>query len=261
MRYYSISLMLFLVIGIFSTGCLQSSGTGPVTPVVTATTGPMPATMVSPQQVVTIIHQVSQVRDIKDSELLFSLQVPVEWNVSTHRLENPENFVGSIYQTDLVGNNKFYIHSYINYEERDQNYRDDCRRWSPAPTVTNVTINGIIFDRFESTVNSTTFVTYVVRKTSTNERGYVSVLAFSANTSSRFEKEDYDKVVSSFRYYPKEDISTVPGEEIPRISFHKDEGGNAHSVVGSNSPGSSGSGSSAGSSSGGSASGGCRCSG
>jgi hypothetical protein len=200
----------------------------------------MPAATDTPQQVVTIIHQISQVKDVKDSELLFSLQVPVEWNVSTFRLENPENFVGFMYQTDLVGDNKFYIHTYINYEDRDQNYRDDCKRWSPAPTVTNVTINGIIFDRFESTANSTTNVTYVAREISTNERGFISVLAFSANTSSRFEKEDYDRVVSSFRYYPKEDISTMPGEEIPRISIYDREGGSAHSVVGGSSPGSSG---------------------
>jgi uncharacterized membrane protein YgcG len=253
--------MFFIVIGIFSTGCMQLSNTGPVTPVITATIVPMVGATIAPQQVVTIIHQVSQVKDVKDSELLFSLQVPVEWNVSTHRLENPENFVGFMYQTDLVGNNKFFIQSYINYEERDQNYRDDCRRWSPAPIVTNVTINGIIFDRFESTANGTTNVTYVARKTSTNERGYLSVLAFSANTSSRFEKEDYDKVVSSFRYYPKEDISTMPGEEIPRISLYEHEGGNAHSVVVSSSSGFSGSRSSAGSSSGRSSSGGCGCGG
>jgi hypothetical protein len=119
-----------------------------------------------------------------------------------------------------------------------------------------VTINGIVFDRFESPANNTTNVTYIARKTSTNERGYLRVLAFSANTSSRFEKEDYDKVVSSFRYYAKEDISTMPGEEIPRISVYDREGGNAHSVVGSSSSVSSGSGSSAGSSSGG-----CGCSG
>ena len=259
-------------------GCTQSSATGSVTPAVPLTSQspaepatpapvavetavPTVAATGAPQQVVTIIHQVSQVKDVKDSELLFSLQVPVEWNVSTYRLENPENFVGFMYQTDLVGNNKFFIQSYINYEERDQNYRDDCRRWSPAPIVTNVTINGIIFDRFESTANGTTNVTYVARKTSTNERGYLSVLAFSANTSSRFEKEDYDKVVSSFRYYPKEDISTMPGEEIPRISLYEHEGGNAHSVVVSSSSGFSGSRSSAGSSSGRSSSGGCGCGG
>ena len=68
----------------------------PVTPAVAVTTlpTPEPATPVptaaetsAPQQVVTIIHQVSQVRDIKDSELLFTLQVPVEWNVTTYRLK------------------------------------------------------------------------------------------------------------------------------------------------------------------------------
>ena len=265
MRYSGFILFLVLIAGILIAGCTQSSGTGPVTPAVPltspipaepATPAPTAAATIAPQQVVTIIHQVSLFKDVKDSELLFSLQVPVEWNLSTYRLNNPENFVGFMYQTDLVSNNTFYIHTYINYEDRDQNYRDECRRWSPAPTVTAVTINGIIFDRFESTADGRTKVTYVARKISTNERGYLSVLAFTANTSNRFEKEDYDTVVSSFRYYSKEDISTMPGEEIPRITLFEHEGGNAHSVVGGSSSGSSGESSSGGSSSGGVCSGG-----
>lgn len=198
-----------------------------------------------PRQVVTIIHQVSQVRDVKDSELLFSLQVPVEWSVSTRRLDNPENFLGFLYQTDLVRNNTFSIHTFTNYRSRDQNYRDECRCWSPAPNVTTVMINGITFDRFESTANGRTNVTYVARKTSANERGYLSVLAFSADNSRPFEKEDYDNVVASFRYYGRDDVSTMPGDEIPRIAPAEEEAGNMRSATGSGSSSKSSSGSSA----------------
>ncbi|MDD1684047.1 MAG: hypothetical protein LUO98_09470 [Methanoregula sp.] len=250
-------------------GCSQSPGTGPVTPVVPVPSTPpavpsapapaavetaVPAAMVTsaPRQVVTIIHEIPLVKDVKDSERLFSLQVPRDWNISTRRLENPENFVGFMYQTDLVRNNTFYIHTYINYQSRDQNYRDECRRWVPAPDETVVIINGITFDRFESTADDRTNVTYVARKISTNERGYLSALAFSANTSNRFEKEDYDRIVSSFRYYGKEDISTMPGEEIRMIAAVQGEGGNMRSSAGT---GSSGGSSSGGSSSGGSSSG------
>jgi hypothetical protein len=257
MRYSGIFLFLVVIACIVMAGCTQSSGTGPVTtavpltspsPAESATSAPpavkaavpTPAATIAPQQVVTLIHQVSQVKDVKDSELLFSLQVPVEWNISTRRLDNPENFVGFMYQTDLVPNNTFYIQTYINYNDRDQNYLNDCRQSSPAPNETTVTINGITFDRFELTANRTTNVTYVARKTSTNERGYLSVLAFSANTSNRFEQEDYDKVVASFRYYGRDDVSTMPGEEIPRVAPPQQEGGNAHSVVGSSGSGSSG---------------------
>ncbi|MGB9176062.1 MAG: hypothetical protein WCB46_04920 [Methanoregula sp.] len=253
-------------------GCTQVPGTGPVTTVVPATSAPPaePATPAptaiktaaptaavtsAPQQVVTIIHQIPLLKDVKDSERLFSLQVPADWNVSTHRLANPENFIGSMYQTDLVGNNTFYIHTYINYQSRDQNYRDDCQRESPAPNETTVTINGITFDRFESTANGTTNVTYIARRVSTNERGYLSVLAFSANTSNQFEKEDYDRIVASFRYYGKDDISTMPGEEIPLIAQPIGEAGNMKSSSGTHSSGSSGGGSSSSSSS---SSGGCR---
>jgi len=186
----------------------------------------------APRDVTTIIHQVSQVRDVKDSELLFSLQIPVEWSVSTHRLDNPENFIGFMYQTDLVRNNTFSIHTFTNYRWREQNYRDEFRRWIPAPNETEVTINGITFDRFESTSNGSTKVGYVAQQACANEGGYLSVLAFTANTSNRFEKEDYDTVVASFRYYSTDCVSTMPGEEIERIAPPEEEAGNMRSASG-----------------------------
>lgn len=272
MRCSEVFLFLVVIACIFLAGCTQSSGTLPVatdvpvispaltepaTPPTTAveTAVPTAAATGVPRQVVTIIHCISSVKDVKDSELMFALQIPEEWNISTRRLNNPENFVGFLYQTDLVGNNTFYIHTFTDYREREQNYRDQFREWSPAPNMTTVTINGIVFDRFESTADGKTRVGYVTRKGMTNEQGYLSAIYFSANTSIRFEKEDYDKVVSSFRYFTRELATTVPGEEIYKIPPPKDESGGRKSAVGS---GSSGSSSPGGSSSGGSSSGGCR---
>jgi len=267
MRYPGYLPFLVIIACIFLSGCTQQSGTVPVTPAVLGTSPPMIGTAIpgpstgepvvptaaatgSPVQVATIIHQVSQVKDVKDSELLFSLQVPVEWSVSTIRLDNPENFVGFMYQTDLVRNNTFYIHTFTNYRWREQNYRDDCRRWIPAPDETVVTINGITFDRFESTADGSTKVAYVARQSSANEHGYLSVLAFTANTSNRFEKEDYDTVVASFRYYGSDYASTMPGEEIVRITPQEEEAGNMRSASGrSASAAASGSSTSSGSSS------------
>jgi hypothetical protein len=208
----------------------------PVPPAVETAVPPAAATG-SPQEIVTIVHQVSLVKDVKDSEHLFSLQVPVEWSVSSYRLENPENFEGFMYQTDLVGNNTFYIHTFSNYRSREQNYRDECLRWSPAPNMTTVTINGLTFERFESTANGKTNVTYVPRKNNVNEYGYLSVLAFTADCSNRFAVEDYDKVVASFRSYGKDFVSTMPGEEITRILPDELEGGGARSAVRSSSSG------------------------
>ena len=277
MRYYLIALMLIVVIGIFSAGCMQSSGTGPVTPVVTVTTVPpfkpltqvpLPATTITPQQVVTIIHYVSQVKDIKDSELLFALQVPVEWNVSTYQLMRSDY---PDYRTDLVADNVFSIYSYSITKNQDPAYQDQFRQWSPAPTETTVTINNITYDRFESTSDGKTNVSYIVRKSNAIERGYASVLVFTARDSNRFEKEDYDKVVASFRYYGKDDISTLPGEEIPLYDSSGNavspEGSGGHSLAwgewegDSSGDDSSGRDSSGGSSSGGSSSGGCGCGG
>lgn len=265
MKCPGIFLFLVVIACIFLAGCTQSSGIAPVITVAPATTlpTPEPATPVptvvvteaetgAPRQVVTIVHMISSVKDVKDSELMFALQVPEEWNISTRRLKNPENFEGSMYQTDLVTNDTFYIHTFTDYRNREQNYRDQFREWSPVPDMSTVTINGITFDRFESTADGRTRVGYVARKGCTNEQGYLSVLCFAANTSNRFEKEDFEKVVSSFRYFTRELAGTVPGEEIYKVPPPKEESGGTKSAVGS---GSSGSSSSGGGSSGG---GGCR---
>jgi hypothetical protein len=255
MKYNAVFLMAIVVFASLFTGCVKLSGNSPETPVVSITTlpvpepatpVPVPAGTAAPRQVVTVIHQVSQVRDIKDSELLFTLQVPVEWNVTTHRLKNPENTEGLMYQTDLVGDNVFFIQTYTISHSQDQNYRDQFRQWSPVPTETTVVINGITCDRFESTAGGTTNVSYVVRKTSANERGYASVLVFSANNSNRFEMEDFEMVVSSFRYFSGTVAGTMPGEEIKKIAVPEDESGSVRSAVGSGSSGSAGSGSSSG---------------
>jgi hypothetical protein len=259
MNFYGILLMTVVISGVFIAGCTQLSGTAPVTTVVPVTTlpAPEPATPVPtpaptaaetavPQQVVTLVHTISLVRDVKDSELMFALQIPEEWNISTSLMDNPENFEGKMYQTDLVGNNTFYIITFTDYREREQNFRDQYQAWSPAPAATAVTINGITFDRFESTADGWTRVGYVPRKGSTNEQGYLSVLYFNASTGNRFDKEDYDKVVSSFRYISKYSGVPAPGEEIYKVPVPKEESGGTKSAVGSGSSTSSGSGSSSG---------------
>lgn len=257
---YPIIFLLLVFAGIFIAGCTQSVGTSPVsaaevtsptqtqppTPRPSETATPVAEVTATPQPIVTVIHQVSLTKDVKDSELLFTLQVPVEWSISTWRLENPENFLGFMYQTDLVSNNTFYIHTFTNYRSRDQNYRDDCRTWSPAPNMTTVVINGITFDRFESAANGRTNVTYVARSVSMNEAGYVSVLAYSADNRNRFEKEDFEKVVHSFRYFLKEDASSIAGEEIYRVPPEEQTAGNMRSASGSSASSSSSSSSSSG---------------
>jgi hypothetical protein len=181
--------------------------------------------------VVTLVHYITLVKDVKDSGHLFSLQVPADWSVSTYQLENPENFEGVLYQTDLVKNNTFYIHTFSNYRNRDQNYRDESKRWVPAPNATVVTINGILFDRFESTANGKTNVTYVSRNYCANDFGYLNVLSYTADASNPFAVEDYDRVVASFRYYNHDEISKMPGEEIKMILPEEGDGGSVRSAV------------------------------
>jgi hypothetical protein len=221
MQYYA----AIMVLGIYLTGCTQYSGNAPVTPAVPLTTlpAPQPATPLptepvtgAPEQVVTVVHQLSLLKNMKDTDLLFTLQVPVEWDLSTYRLNNPDNSEGLVYRTDLVKDNAFFIYTYTASRGQDQAYRDQFRKWSPPPAETTVTINRITYDRFESASTGTTRVAYVARKGSANERGYASVLVFTADTTNRFEKDDYERVVSSFRYFTAAEAGTLPGTEIER---------------------------------------------
>jgi hypothetical protein len=222
-KNYSLFLAGVMILWILCAGCTQPSGTSTVTPAAPVTS-PSPvlvesrAVPVTIEPVVTVIRYISQTKDIKDPELLFALQVPVEWNVTTRRLDDTSGSGGLIYQTDLVKNNGFFIRTWSISNSRDQAYRDEFRTWSPHPTEKTVKINGITFDRFESVLGGMIRVGYVARKTSANERGYASVLFFSADTGNPFEKEDFEKVVSSFRYFSGSDAKTLYGEEIPRYS-------------------------------------------
>jgi uncharacterized membrane protein YgcG len=222
MREPQTSFLILVVIAcIFFAGCAQSSGNSSVTPAVpiASVNTPEPATPVptaaatsAPLEVVTIIHYVSPLRDVKDSSLLFMLQVPVEWNVSTWRMMNSDT---SDYRTDLVADNVFSIYTYPITRGREQAYRDQFRQWFPAPVETTVIINDIRYDRFEGRADGNTTVAYIAHTNSANERGYASVLVFTARDSNRFEREDFEKVVSSFRYFGGKSAGTQPGEEIP----------------------------------------------
>ncbi len=216
----SILLMLVVTACILAAGCTQPPpGTDPIQPAASMTTvttehpstpAPTAVPTAVPQVVVTVIHYVSPTKDVKDPDLLFALQVPVEWNVSTHRLMNADT---PDYRTDLVGDGIFTILSYP--VSRTDGYLKQFREWSPAPNVTRVTINGITFDRFETSEGGTTTVAYLTATNSANEHGYASAIVFTARDSNRFEKEDFEKVVASFRYFSTKAAGSTKGDEIP----------------------------------------------
>ncbi len=273
-NYLEFILLGILLLGIFLAGCTRSAGTGPVATTVPVYSPPptgavtaVPTTVSLP--VVTVIHYISQTREVRDSTLLFSLQVPVEWNVSTTRLGRSDT---PDYRTDLGAGTVFSIYHYYFSPDKDKEYRGQFREWSPAPNETTVTIQGITFDRFESASGGRTNVSYIVRGSSMNERGYTSVLIFTARDSKRFEKEDLEKVVSSFNYFGVKSAGTEPGEEIPLydpagMALSREPGGGRSLAWGewegdSSGDDSSGEDPSGGDSSGGSSSGGgCGCGG
>jgi hypothetical protein len=221
----TIFLILIVTACIFMAGCVQSRETSMVPPAVTtagvpapelSTPVPVAVATSTPSEAVTIIRYVSPVRDLKDSRLLFALQVPAGWNVSTLRLVKSDT---SDYRTDLVAGDVFSVYSFPITRSREQEFRDRFRQWSPAPVETTVTINDIRYDRYESSAGGNTTVAYLARATSANERGYGSVLVFVAHDGNRFEQEDFEKVISSFRYFSTRSAGTIPGEEIPHYEL------------------------------------------
>lgn len=225
--YRTFLIVVILISFVLMAGCAVSSGkhmapvTGnpatpsPVTtaPAVSVSRAMSPAAPPSaPQVTVTVIRYVPQLKDLRDPELLFVVQVPAEWNVSTWRLMKADL---PDYRTDLVSGGVFSVWSYPASRSREQAYRDQFRQWSPAPNESTVTINGILYDRFESRSAGNTSVAYVMDTNSASKRGYAGVLIFTARDCNRFELEDFEKVVSSFRYYPQSSAAAIPGAVIP----------------------------------------------
>ena len=225
-KFVTFCLILTVTACILTAGCVLASGTSTVPPAVTATavpglepapSAPAAVATATPREVVTIIRYVYPQKELKDSGLLFSLQVPAVWNVSTYRLTNADT---SGHRTDLVAGDVFWIESFPITRSREQEVREGFREWSPAPAETTVTINGIKYDRFESNAGGNTTVAYLADANSANEHGYGSVLHYTARDSRPFEAEDFEQVVSSFRYFAADKAALQSGEEIPRYDLN-----------------------------------------
>jgi uncharacterized membrane protein YgcG len=213
--------ILIVVVCIVLAGCLHSPAGSAMPVAVPATTvsRPVPETPAIPEmttsvprEAITVVRYVPQIRDLRAPALLFAVQAPAGWNVTTWRLTRSDL---AEYRTDLVADGVFAIYSYPGSRSREQAYRDGFRQWSPAPAETAVTINGIPYERFESRSGGNTTVAYLMDTNGANERGYASVLVFTARDANRFELEDFETVISSFRYYPRDSAATISGSDIP----------------------------------------------
>ncbi len=225
MKHFGTILMVLLIALLLSAGCTQSAPAPLPQPVATAATTATPVitpvTTVAMQApvvvVVTVIHNIVPTTQWKDSELHITFSAPQNLAVTTHLIPQPEGSQGLKYQTDLIANDIFYIRTFPISLNDDQAYRDTFRAWDPTPVQTTVTINGITFDRFESTRHGKTHVGYVAQKASASDIGFSSVLVYTADTSIPFEREDFETIVASFAYFTKDQAATMPGNEIPRI--------------------------------------------
>jgi hypothetical protein len=224
-------ILVFLITLIFAAGCAQSSPAPqpvvttptlqPVTPTVPGgTPAPIPTTS-APRVTITLIHIIEPLKAWKDADLHFSFAAPENWNVTNMQVPLPEGSQGLIYQTNLDPNGFFTITTFPVSIDNDQAYRDTFRKWVPAPSETTVTINGILFDRFESAANGTTQVGYVARKSSANDLGFASVLRYTTDASHPFDREDFEKLIASFSYFTAAKASSVPGEDIPLVWYNR----------------------------------------
>jgi hypothetical protein len=171
---------------------------------------------------------VSLDKTIKDSELDFALSVPSTWNGTTIRSINAEGFEGLGYLTNFSrdagkpvsdSSEEFTILTYAITRGQDQSFRTDLREnWIPQPAESTVTVNNIVFDRFETSSNGITAVAYVVRKASANEKGFASVIFFKVrDAGSTYSAETFDAVAQSFRYLTQKEVASLPGEEAAKV--------------------------------------------
>lgn len=218
MKHFGTVILVLFIAFLLAAGCTQPAPSSP--PVTMATTATLPAaTQMTPvttstPQTVIVIHSIMPTNVWKDSEHHFTFAVPQDWNVTTRQQNLPDGSQGLIFKTDLVKDDVFFITTYPISLSDDQAYRDTFRKWDPTPAESTVTLNNIIYDRFESTKNSKTHVGYVARKGSANDLGFSSVLVYTADQSHPFEKEDFETIVASFAYFTKDQAATRPGREI-----------------------------------------------
>jgi len=218
--------LIFVIAFVILCGCTQSQPAAPPQPVMTAVPAtPEPTetpaapeiTTAAPVVTVTVIRHVEVQKPWKDSDLRIAFRAPSSWEVTTWQVDLPEGSQGMEYKTQLVPGDVFYIMTFPISRNQDQDYRNIFRMWAPAPEESTVTINSIVFDRFESTKEGKTQVAYVARKSSANDLGYSSVIYFVADSAKQFEKDDFEDVARSFAYLNKDTADTEPGNEIPRI--------------------------------------------
>lgn len=224
---HRIGLFLIIIALMVSAGCTQSQPApvlqpdatqAPVTlPPAPVTTAPATtAATKAPVETVTIVHYVEGEKAWQDSIFRIAFRAPDSWIVTTEQVKLPEGADGLLYKTHLVPGDKFTISTFPISRNQDQDYRNEFRKWTPVPVETTVTINNIVFDRFESAFNGETKVGYVARKSSANDIGYSSVIYFISDDAKPFEKVDYENVVQSFSYLNANTVKTATGNEIPR---------------------------------------------
>jgi len=227
MKFSGILLLILIAALLLAAGCTQPSPapavvqpiTPAATPSVTVAETTVPSVTASaPQVTVTVIRYLVPTKAWKDSELHLAFEAPEGWNVTTREASLPDASQGHIYRTVLMPGGVFTLITYPVSQNQDQAYRNEFRGWTPAPVETTVTLNGIVYGRFESTANGQTRVGYVVQKASANDAGYASVFVYlTDNTARPYDKEDFEKLVSTFTYFTKDQAVNVTGEEIPTV--------------------------------------------
>ena len=148
--------------------------------------------------------------------MLFSIQVPENWNATTANQGFEGEWEGDVNYISLLPDASFQVVAYAHIASaQDQNIRDYYRsNMFGTPAETQVTIDGRKFDRFEVSNDTTDYVAYVGDSSAGNEKGYDFYFAYVLNQSTRGNHDEYEKIINSFQILTSKNVGSTAGEEI-----------------------------------------------
>jgi uncharacterized membrane protein len=155
-------------------------------------------------------------KTVKDSSMLFTVQVPEDWNVTTIHATLGGNWGGDVNYINLLPDASFQITAYAYMiTGMDQNLQNYYRQnMFGTPIESEAIIDGRSFDRFEVSNNTFDYVAYVGYVNAENEKGYDYSFAYILNQSTLGNRTEYEQIIHSFQILTNQNVGSTSGEEI-----------------------------------------------
>jgi hypothetical protein len=225
-------LIAFMVMALLAAGCTGTTNPVKITgTVVNSTAIPesvAPVATVNPALPVAAATEALQpafapLKTVKDSDMLFSMQIPEDWNATTANQGFGGDWEGDVNFISFLPDGSFQLVAYAHIASgQDQNIRNYYRaNMFGKPAETQVPLGGRTFDRLEVANDSSDYVIYVGGPGAENEKGYDYYFAYVLNRSTSGNHDEYEKIIRSFRILTVRTIGSTPGEEIPAGPLHE----------------------------------------